>query len=253
MMDGLLKGNPLLVTLGGVALLLAVVVALEARVGMERQRQIGQGTVRPAAAFEAKLLPPVAPGDPAQAYPEMAARPLFIPTRRPAPPQVVQQNTFQRGQFVLLGTILVGDNRTAMLREKSTGHIHRVQKGQQVNGISVAEITPEGVTLAQGAESENVPLTVQKAAPPPAGAAAPPQSVFGPAVPGTPGVAPPGPGGQQPGGQQPGAPAHPGNPAPGGAAPVNPAAVQVPQATTAPMTPEEILARRRARRAQTNP
>ncbi len=267
-----LRRNPVLALLGLLAVALAAVLAAEISTGGPT---VPSTASRKAVPAEVKLLPPMVAVAPEQAYPETAARPLFSPTRRPAPPVVAAaQPTMQRGQFVLLGVTIAGDTRIAMLRERSSGRIHRVEKGREVNGLKVAEIERESVTLAAGAENEIMNLTVQKpgAAPgQPASAAAPaaapgaPMAAattpgpFGPSTFGAPAVgaanvnvpqrsAPP------PGAPAPGAAPVPAAPPPGGpmgtgggvAIPVNPPATPA----AAPMTPEELLKRRRVRRAQ---
>jgi hypothetical protein len=252
-----LRTNPLFAALAAAAVVLAVVIGFESRFGASVGSIARPGAAARAVASEAKLLPPLASTAPEVAYPETTARPLFIPTRRPAPEAVAApQATFQKGQFVLQGVIAVGDNRIAMLREKSSGRIFRVERGREVNGIKVVDIQPEAVTLAMGGEEEKLSLNVQKAAgvTPPAVSTGP----FGapaPAAPqqATPAVQPPpqpaptfplGPPGLAPGATQP-----PGVP-PGGSPNANPAARPASDTASAPITPEELLARRRARRAQ---
>jgi hypothetical protein len=255
-----------------IAALAVACAILLAAIGVEFATLSG-GTPAPpprkVAAAEAKLLPPIAQAAPEVLYPETGARPLWIPTRRPAPPPVVQQASFTRGQFILQGVITAGPTRIAMLKEKSTGRIHRVEQGREVNGLQVAEVENEKVTLAQGAEREVVELRVQKGA-------ATPATPGAPAAPGMPGV-PPAPGPQvsagpfSPAASAPAAggpnvpppsaipgllppgpmPSRPGTPSPTTPATANPAPGSVPQPqSSAPMTPEELLARRRARRNQ---
>jgi len=119
---------------------------------------------------------------------ETVERPLFNPTRRPAPPPA-QAGTarMQRGQFALTGTTVVEGKSTAFLREIAGNKSRRVQAGESINGMLVAEVKPDRVRLALGDESEELVLkvatnpraTVQPvaAAPPvapqPPGAAAP--------------------------------------------------------------------------------
>jgi general secretion pathway protein N len=225
-MGAWLRRNPITALLAVLGVLLAIVLAAEFYAGGPDLRPAGARRAVPA---EAKLLPPLAATAPEQAYPEIAARPLFAPTRRPAPPVVAapQQPTIQRNQFVLMGVIMAGDTRIAMLREKSSGRLVRVERGAEINGMKVATIEREAVTLAAGAENETVTLTVQKpgapGAAPPSAAAVPqgpfrlPPHVSMPSGAPTPGVV--------------------NNPVP-------------PQNAQAPMTPEELLERRRARRAQ---
>ena len=263
-MGELIRRNLVVAALAALALLLAVGVMLEfiaARPGTDRN------PARRASAAETKLLPPIVAVAPEQAYPETSARPLFTPTRRLVPEVIaVQQPTFQPGQFVLLGVTIAGDTRIALLREKASGRIHRIARGGELNGIKVAAVEPETVTLAMGGQQEQLPLMVQKpgtpgapghpgAAPNPAAAPTVMQGPFAPAgvtmptnVPG-PAPVPQAPFNQP--GPHPTIPGVPPGQVPG--APFAPTAANQPQATADPnagLSPEEILARRRARRAQ---
>lgn len=267
-MTGAFQRNPVIIVLAVLAVALAVALALE--VGFTG-REAADAPRKRSAPAEAKLLPPLAQVAPEQAYAETAARPLFVPTRRPAPEvAVAAAPAFQRGQFTLQGVIVAGGSRTALLREKTNGRIHRLETGRDVNGVKVLQIDPAAVTIGMGDEREVLPLSVQRTAVAgvPIAVAAPPtpagQGPFGPPpssfpAPGAPasqsGGLPRSPQGPQslsagsvpfPTGPQTSAanPAGTSNAAsPDGAA--NPA-------NAAPMSPEELLARRRARRAQQN-
>lgn len=257
--------SPLILALALLAAALVAVIAVELGVGGLSTSIPGQPSRR-ANAGEAKLLPPIVAAAPEQVYPEMGARPLFTPTRRPAP-EAIAQNAMVRGQYILLGITVAGDTRIAMLREKASGRLFRAERGKEINGIKVTQIEAETVTLGLGDDREVLTLQVQK----PVGAAAagapgavsgapPSQGPFAaaPAQMQAPNLAVP-PGGFT--GQPPVNPA--GAPtgiqqssiSPGGNTPVpspgaaNASSQQVPQAT-APMSPEELLARRRARRTQ---
>jgi hypothetical protein len=253
-MPNVFQRHPVVIALSALAVILALVIAAEMGLASSLRAQVTDVPAKRAAPFEAKLLPPQQVVQAETLYPEIAARPLFTPTRRPAP-AAAPPSTYTPGQFVLQGVIVAGGARTAMLREKSTGKMHRVEAGRDVNGIRVAKIEAEAVTLTQGADQEVLQLQVQRpgatpgAAPPGTGA-----GPFGPVTPAPP--APPIPGAVQPGAAPvpqpvPGVP----TPAPQGA--VNPLAAPPPgtnpnpaTATTTPMSPEELLARRRARRGQ---
>jgi hypothetical protein len=177
-------------------------------------------------------------------------RVLFNPTRRPAPPATqtaAGPSTMKRGQFTLTGTTVVGSTATAFLREVAGGKARSVRKGETLNGMTVAEVTPDRVRLKQGDEFEDLQLkiaagprtTVQPA---PVVAAAPPTA---PAAPVQRNGATPAVGGGAPGGVGSRAPTRP-------VAPPAAAAQGAPQATTPqrPMSVSEILAeRRRAARA----
>jgi hypothetical protein len=254
-----LQDNPILGVLSALAILLGVVIGVEGEFGASVGSVIRPGAASRAVATDAKLLPPIIAIAPEVAYPETTARPVFTPTRRPAPEApTAAQSTFQKGQFVLQGVIVVGSNRVAMLREKSSGRIIRIERGREVNGIKVVEIQPETVTLSLGSEEEMLSLSVQKPAPGLPGAAAPQGGPFAstaPAVaPGTATAPAPPPGtfppfarpSTMPGVAQPNAAQPAGTPNP------NPAARATTDAAAAPMTPEELLARRRARRTPQN-
>lgn len=259
----LLRRNPLLALLAALCVGLAAIVAVELAT---LRTTPPPSDARKGSPPDAKLLPPLAAASPEAAYPEIAARPLWIPTRRPAPPvATATQQAFVRGQFVLQGVIMAGNTRIAMLKEKASGRIHRVELGRDVNGLHVAEVEPERVTLTQGGEREVIDLRVQRGpgAPQPAtagvqqsapspgqGAAAMAAGVPNRSGPFTPPPVSPAPGGVPliPPGPMPPSAMPPSTPTP--ASPANPAATAAPQQSAAPMTPEELLARRRARRNQ---
>jgi hypothetical protein len=263
-MIAFLQRHPLASFLAALAVALVAVIGVQTGFGSSLRLSAAGAPAKRASPFEAKLLPAPVVASAEQAYPETAARPLFTPTRRPAP-EAVAPSTFNRGQFVLQGIIVAGNTRTALLREKSSGRINRVEQGRDIGGLKVAEIDREAVTLTQGPESEVLSLQVLKPAPAPGaapgGVAAATVGPFGP-LPHAAVVNPPGvgmPPGAATGGLPPGAPvaaslpgAAPGvpNPLAPGTSASNAPAAQLPQATTSPMSPEELLARRRARRGQ---
>jgi hypothetical protein len=118
---------------------------------------------------------------------ETIERTLFNPTRRPAPPQTASEGKpAQTGQFVLTGTTVVDQKATAFLREVNGGRSRRVQQGETINGLVVAEVRSDRVKLKAGDQIEELTLkiaagpktTIQPVvAPPPQppGAAAVPQ------------------------------------------------------------------------------
>jgi general secretion pathway protein N len=237
------KRNPLAALLALAVALLVAAIAAEAFLESHISGPGPAASARKPPPAQAKLLPPLTVATAEQEYPETAARPLFIPTRRPAPvAEGAGQQRFQKGQFSLAGVISAGSLRIAMLKEKTNGHIHRVELGKDVNGIIVERIEPEEVTLAQGGDREVLSLAVQKG--PPAGPHTPHAS--GPFVPApevNPAGAPP-----AAGFPVPGQPFVPPGVAPG-TQPGNPLARSAPNPPAGQLTPEELLARRRARRA----
>ena len=267
-MTAFFKRYPLAGALGIVAVVLAAVLAIEFASGAALRERVAGATAPRAAVVETKLMPAIAPINPDQEYAETGARPLWIPTRRPAPPAAATAtaSAMTKGQFILTGVTIVGATKIALLREKSSGRVVRVEQGKDVNGITVAQIAPEQVTLTQGGDQEVVAMVVSKAVAPPAATAPAPAGPFA-AAPGAAPAAPPPPGANPaaraapPTAAQPAAPQQPSLFGPGGFGPfrppgnAQPSPVQdpttaTPPTTQAPMTPEELLARRRARRNQ---
>ena len=233
---------------GVVALALAAALVLENQFG---RSTAGEGPRPPAKVAEAKLLPPFRLTPEQLAGNETVERPLFVPSRRPSPPAVAGPGSIKRGLFVLQGTTIVGSLRIALLKEISSGIIHRVEMGGKVLGMTLAEVAPEQVVLQSGDDSEKLLLVVAKGAGSPAAAmeqgpfarsTAPAASAAGaPAAAGSAGPS-----------AKPAGAADPFTGAtPPSATSNRPAApyVRLPgSATGQPETPEEMIARRRAAR-----
>lgn len=161
------------------------------------------------------LLPDNQAEDGVQSRQQTVERPVFVPTRRPAPPAVpaaqeAAKPRMQKGQFVLTGTAVVEQKSVAFLRESAGGRSRSVRVGETINGILVAEVKPDRIRLTMGEDSEELLLKV----------AVGPRTTVQPVQP----VAAGGPAGASgaPVGGQPGGPAMGGGPAaaaPGTAAP----------------------------------
>jgi hypothetical protein len=215
--SALAKGGGFWVALwGGAAAALALVIGVEHYLGSEESTAAPRA---PAKVADAKMLPPFSLASAEQVAPETAERPLFIPTRRPAPPAATVQPTMRKGQFALTGVTVSSEASFAFLRELSTGKTKSVRKGAEVNGLRVDAVEPRRVVLRQGEETEDLFLAIQSppkpAAPPPGtpgapGAGGAPPNLFAPGgvpLPGAPG-GPPMPGAAaQPGVAQPANPA----------------------------------------------
>ena len=66
----------------------------------------------------------------------------------------------QHGQFTLAGTLILDGNNMAYLKEAKSNKQHRVKQGEQINGMTVAEIKPDHVRLTLGDEAEELTLRV---------------------------------------------------------------------------------------------
>jgi hypothetical protein len=230
---------------GGAALLLLLVILAEHEFG---RVTVGEGVRAPAKVVEAKMLPAFALPPDAPSGADTVVRPLFVPTRRQAPPAAaVPVSTMKKGQFVLTGVTVTPDVSIAFLKEVANGKTVGVKKGAQVNGLTVDTVEPRHVVLRQGEESEDLSLSVQvpartAAAPAPAvpnlfdaarAAGTPPPAPGAPTAPG----APPSSGSPPAAGAvPPGAPLPQGAPAGAGTVPSAPAAQPGQPATQAPAT-----------------
>jgi hypothetical protein len=159
----------------------------------------GYASANKRASLDTKVLPQfaLAPLSPSgSGYRETVERPLFIPTRRPAPAGNTAQMAMKKGQFRLAGTTISAQVSVAYLFETSTNKTLRVNKGADVNGITVENVSANRVVLKQGDETEELFLRTSnspKPPPPPPVASAPgqpgSQPQGGPGVPVPPSVA----------------------------------------------------------------
>ena len=250
-MLGLLLRHPLVVALSGVVALLLVVIGLEAGFGSSLHGTMAAAPARRATPFEAKLLPSLAASQPEQAVPGDHRPPALHARRAGRRRRRPRRAPCKSGQFVLQGVTIVGDNRIAMLLEKASGKVHRVEKGKEVNGVKVAEIEPRIGDPHAGRPSRRCfrcwcssPSTC-----PPWPRRSDPSARVRPAR--DPWLPRGGlPAGFAPKAAPAGSAAFDANPQRGV---VNPPVPALPQATGVPELPEALLARRRARRAQQTP
>jgi hypothetical protein len=141
---------------------LALVLGLETDWGRELRKTPPAAEPIAAKPVVTALLPDFEiPGGTA-ARSDTVARTLFNPTRRPAPTLAAEgaKPKIQRGQFTLTGTLVVDGKSTAFLRETSGGKSRRVIQGEQINGMTVADVKPDRVKLTLGDEAEELTLKV---------------------------------------------------------------------------------------------
>ena len=98
-------------------------------------------------------------------------RPLFVPSRRPPPPpppppppEPPPKPTMQKGQFQLMGTMILPEASYVVLRDVASGKTRRVEQGQTINGILIQSVEPERATLSQ---YDDIEVLVMKVAPSP--------------------------------------------------------------------------------------
>jgi hypothetical protein len=116
------------------------------------------------------------------AFDEMLRRPLFNPTRAPAPPPPEpvgepQQATVEQAppaaeepvrpeDFALLGIASKDGMWSVVMRWNPSNEIHRLKTGDEIQGWSLAEITPQKVKLSRNGTMLDISM-FQNLAPPP--------------------------------------------------------------------------------------
>jgi len=104
----------------------------------------------PAAEEPAFAVPPL------QTYAEVTERPLFSPSRRPA--AVTQQVAGPASSLALVGVVISGDGRVALIRQGKAPALARVREGQQVEGWTVRSIAPDRVVVRNGTSEAQLKL-----------------------------------------------------------------------------------------------
>jgi len=126
----------------------------------------------PPAAKSAPALPPMS------AYAEVTERPLFSPSRQPAPPEAAQEDLGNSSAFTLLGIVISEGERMALIEHGKPGVVARLKEGQAVEGWRVQTIEADRVILEHAGTQQPLKLKDLKDRPP--GAA---QPVMRPGVP----------------------------------------------------------------------
>ncbi len=95
-------------------------------------------------------------------YARTLERPLFVPTRRPAPPPPPPPPpTMQKGQFQLLGTTITDDFSIAIIKEISSGKVRQVFQGYTINGLQLDLVEPNRIVFSQYGDKEEIRLKIQ--------------------------------------------------------------------------------------------
>ncbi len=159
----------------GLCLILGGVISLELSFGPSPSAAlpIAPGPA-PSAAFPIALGPPepavllaADPGftmKPLDDFSEIARRPLFIPSRRPLPPDTEpprpssRSRKAERYRFTLKGVVIVDDERMAVLQRGRGRTVLRAVEGEIIDGWLVEAILPDRVVLRQGETREEVVL-----------------------------------------------------------------------------------------------
>lgn len=130
---------------------------------------LGEYLLLPTHAPEALPVPPaavaatssavIATPPPIDAYAEIAARPLFVPTRRPEPPdQTPTGPPPAQPTLVVLGIAMTDGTRYAVVRHGNPPKIDQVTEGETIDGWQIQAIKPDGLTLRSESRTAQFPL-----------------------------------------------------------------------------------------------
>ncbi len=103
---------------------------------------------RPAPAPRRPEAPVLASLPPLAAFSETTARPLFTPTRRPAPTAQRPGPVAIESRYRLQGLVIAGTARRALVAEFAGGRRFEVGEGDTIDGWTVARISPDAITFA---------------------------------------------------------------------------------------------------------
>jgi hypothetical protein len=109
---------------------------------------------RLSAADRAFVAPPISE------YSEVVDRPLFYPTRRSSPVSPVETKG-KSTNLTLIGTVVSGTSRHALVRRNPKARVERVSEGQDIDGWTVESIQSDGVVLSQAGARLNLKATAQ--------------------------------------------------------------------------------------------
>jgi len=152
-----------LLTLVGLALLLAGVLLWEWEQGLSLKRELLKMRKMPVTAVPAQnILPEFSLPELETGFPEFLVRPVFSIGRR-AFVSVAQADAgaMKKGQFVLVGVLISPKQRSALLRDVVTGKTETVAQVGLVRGMTLGDVQANRVVLRQGEESEELPLNIQ--------------------------------------------------------------------------------------------
>ena len=132
---------------------LASAIAVAAQLAMPVQLPVPElfVTPQPDTARHAGL-----PPRPATLYPAIAEHPLFSPTRKPyvaphppTPAAVAEGSTLR--DYLLLGTVIAGNTRIALLKQPGNHQTIRATPGETIAGWKLREITPDALQFEDAA------------------------------------------------------------------------------------------------------
>jgi len=99
---------------------------------------------------------------PLETFAEVTERPLFFPTRRPAPVQAATADRVDAQSLVLVGVIIAESGSAALIARANLPGARRVAVGEEIEGWILAEIGPDRVVLRSGTAQAELRLKDRK-------------------------------------------------------------------------------------------
>jgi len=149
--------NPLQIVLSGICgvLLLVLIYQTVAPVSPYSMSASTTGVRLPAITFSTDAAPP-----PASVFSDVDARPLFNPSRQPVASVAAVGNAAgtDATNLTLIGVILDGNDRLALIRSAGAAFATGVRQGASIEGWTVAEVDPDRVVLQSGVRKQELLL-----------------------------------------------------------------------------------------------
>jgi len=155
------------------SILAAGLLAACALLGSTVYGELTAPPIAPAAALQPLTTPAAAAPNapfampPLETYAEVTARPLFFPTRRPAPIQAATVDRVDAQSLVLVGVILAESGKAALIARANLPGARRVALGEEIEGWVLAEIDADRVVLRSGTTEAVLPLKDRRPNPTP--------------------------------------------------------------------------------------
>lgn len=150
--------------------LLALAIGRELGWGEKLHPPMPVPVVHPSAPVEVALYPDFRLPAREKAYALTLERPLFVPSRREAPPAPPPPPppppTMQKGQFQLLGTIITDEMRIAIVKEISSGKERQIVQGFTINGLQLGMVEADRIVFTQYEDQEEIRLKIQRSSQP---------------------------------------------------------------------------------------
>jgi hypothetical protein len=145
--------------------LLALAIGREFGWGENLHLALPAPVVHPSAPVEVTLPPDYRLPAREKTYAVTLERPLFVPSRREAPPvpppPPPPPPTMKKGQFQLLGTTITDEVRVAIVKEVASGKVRQIMVTHTINGLRLEQVEPDRIVFVQYDDREELRLKIQ--------------------------------------------------------------------------------------------